>query len=181
MKKAVLFVVILLITLVIGWADPVPSSVRTELGPDGVMESIVTISIGGTVNWSKFSFQGIAQPQGNSNKVELIHNTEGSIFGLNLRQASKSNTAVLLCIDRNANIRIISDFNRRIKNLYPNDAAVNDYDLRITSIDGDICHLDAVTYGKAGVSSRPLSVRIGTPLETPITLVAQGADRGRGR
>lgn len=172
MKQIALVTIILVCQLVFCKANP-SSSVETRLGTDGVMESIIAIQVNGTMKWVKLSFRGIAQPEEISGTKELFSNSKGSLFGFNLRQATKSNTAVIIRVGQNENIRIISDFNHRVKALYPNDAAINDYDLRITSIEGDICHIDSLSYGNSGVSRKSISLLIQCSPDGLIVFVPQ--------
>lgn len=144
-------------TVVAGRAD---GKIALHTGIGGIMETIVTIPTKGPAKTIELVFTGspLWDP---TIPAGVLHNEAQTLFGFNIVQATKSNTAILVCSSKDGELlRVISDFDARVKALYPDDADVNDYDIRIKAIIGNQCIIEAIQYGHPGFSRTPLTVQV---------------------
>jgi len=92
----------------------------------------------------------IRHPPGGHGDKPFIVNKDGSVAAINIRPATKWEMVYLLLSFKDSNITIISDFNERVAKLCA--AAkkdINDREIEIEEIDGDVLHVWSSEYKEA--------------------------------
>jgi hypothetical protein len=117
-------------------------SVERSLNEEGMVDSTVVVPGDAPLKETRFTFTGVIED------TQLVTNTDKSIIGVNVKQATKQRAVYFILTDKQKGTQLLTSVNEKvIKALFrANDPTINANFVYVLSITGRICRMGTTSY-----------------------------------